>query len=553
MRRGETIFAAVLLAAPLSAQTFEARTPYFRVAAAGPSEVAVNAALGLERTRARFAALGLPVGSQRTDVLIFADIAAMQPYAPQENQASGRAIGFFRQGPERLFIAMAWKEAGDPQRVLAHELAHQAVWPLVKDQPLWFREGLADLLSNLQPAEGGWRVGLPITAHLEALRQGAWLDWQEVRAARDSSFLDNPGLNRLFYAQSWLLVHRLLVGRLGSGLSAAIAESPAPADFPASAAASLATEILFSSGPAEPASIPAIRETEPWEYRHRLAELLRALGRTEDARRALLALRSEVPGRPEPAESLGALEMDALRYEQAEEQLAEAVRLNSENAATHHRYALLLMRPGHSAAAAARHARRAVELDSGEPRHWLAQAQAEMQLANWEPARVSVTEMRQRTTDPLLLGQAQTEWDEIERRRQEQLHPPRPPRPSSARITVAPLPEPEPPPAAPAPAESPAPAPVRAPENPFAYPGTVTFVGYLRRVECGPAEKILTVSNRRLAIRVRERNGEPARLYYAPKGMRRIPCDLQNAEVNVVYRPLGGADSLNGDVVAVIF
>jgi tetratricopeptide (TPR) repeat protein len=290
-----------------------------------------------------------------------------------------------------------------------------------------------------------------------------------------------------------------------------------------------------------------VRALEAWEYEHRLAELLRALNRSEAAREALLELRRKHPERPEEAESLGALEMDALHYDAAEKWFEEAVRLGSDNPRTHYRYSLLLLRPAHSAEAAARHARRAVELDAGQPLHWLGLAQAEMLLAQWDAAGASLGQMRRHTADPLLLAQADAEQGEIDRRREEYLRPPTLP-PSPAPVAMR-LPSPKPP-REPAPAPGPPPSP---PPNPFAYPGTLTFVGYIRSVECGGPEKVLSVSNLRFAIRVRERRGQPAQLYYAPKGVRQIPCTLKNVEVNVVYRPLAGLGPLNGDVVAVVF
>lgn len=242
--------------------------------------------------------------------------------------------------------------------------------------------------------------------------------------------------------------------------------------------------------------------------------------------------------------------MDALGYEAAERWLAEAVQLGTSNPATHYRYSLLLMRPGHNVEAAARHARRAVDLDPAQPLYWLVQAQAEMLLERWEAARASLAQMRGRAADPLLLAQAETELGEIDRRREALLRPPRLAEPPEAPIAVAPLPPPEPLPA-PKPAAAPPPRPQ--PPNPYAYPGTLILPGVIRSVECGRDEKILTVGNARLSIRVRERRGQPARLYYAPRGVRQIPCTLKNVEANVVYRPLAGSGPWNGDVVAVVF
>ena len=74
----------------------------------------------------------------------------------------------------------------------------------------------------------------------------------------------------------------------------------------------------------------------------------------------------------------------------------------SNHAATHYRYSLMLMQPGRSAEEAARHARRAVELDPAQPLYWLARAHSEMQLDRWEAARASLEQVRSRAADPEL-------------------------------------------------------------------------------------------------------------------------------------------------------
>ena len=65
--------------------------------------------------------------------------------------------------------------------------------------------------------------------------------------------------------------------------------------------------------------------------------------------------------------------------------------------------------------------------------------------------------------------------------------------------------------------------------------------------------KIFTVANPRFTIRVRERRGQPAKVYYAPRNLRALPCSMKNVGVNVVYRPLARFGPLNGDLVAVLF
>lgn len=523
---------ATLALAATVAQPVEIRSRHFRVTSTLGPATAIAAALRLERSFAQLEALGFPPALSPTEVIIGNDLPI------------GRAVGVFQQGPDASFIAVQWAATGDPLRALAHEFAHQAMAPVAARQPMWLREGLAELLSNLEAAGGGLKLGAPIAAHIDEAKLGLWLTWPQVLAAAREAAVSTP----MFYAQSWLAAHRGLVGRAGGTLAERIArlDGALPADT--RMPESLPAEIIPATV-REPEQAVSSRPLDPWEYEHRRAELLRATHHSSQAREALEALRAAHPGRPEPVESLGALEMDAFEYDTAEERLAEAVRLGSRNPSTHYRYSLLLMRPAHPeperARRAAEHAARAVEGNPEQPLYWLARAHAEMQLAKWQAARVSLDEMRRRAQDPLLREQVRVELEEIERRQdQARRPPPTPQRPEKPPPIVEPVAE----------AASISPPPATTPaQRQERHPGTLTFWGYLRRVECGAEEKILTVSNRVFAIRVRERAGAPAKLHYPPQKWRAIPCTLQNVEVNVVYRPSPQLGPVNGDVVAVIF
>src|SRR5262249_28429087 len=160
--------------------------------------------------------------------------------------------------------------------------------------------------------------------------------------------------------------------------------------------------------------------------------------------------------------------------------------------------------------------------------------------------RSSLAEMRERTADPMLLEQVRIEMAEMERRREQASRPPPTPAPPArVEVAVAPqIPNDPPPPRVPA---------VKPPDPVWPPPGTILFWGYLRRVDCGEKEKVLTVSNRIYSIKVRERASAPARIFPARGAAKRIACSLHDLEVNVVYRPAPQFGPLNGDLVAVLF
>ncbi|HEX6972794.1 MAG TPA: tetratricopeptide repeat protein, partial [Vicinamibacterales bacterium] len=108
--------------------------------------------------------------------------------------------------------------AGDRALVL-HEYAHHVLRRSVRPLPLWLNEGLAEFYSTfdhdtrLAPAV----VGRPPAQALAVLRSSPLLPLAEILETRSSSaLLQDLDRARVFYAESWALVHYLTIGRPGA-------------------------------------------------------------------------------------------------------------------------------------------------------------------------------------------------------------------------------------------------------------------------------------------------------------------------------------------------
>ena len=355
-----------------------------------------------------------------------------------------------------------------------------------------------------------------------------------------------------------------------------------------------------ASAPAEP------RELAPGELRFVLADLKRETQPPEAARAELEALKREFPNRPEPSESLGALEMDQHNYDPAEQHLAGAVKKGSRNPRTHYRYSLMLMRPQPSpqrAALAVKHAQIARQLDPAQPVYLLTEAQARMTAGQWGESAAALARL---TQYPDWESRTKAEFRELQRRQQQQLNrlqrdalpepqwpfaagvvhgtpqPPAatPPEPASSEGSVWKTPSPDAaawagptPHASETPGRSeqvaaahsglfppftrqpvPKPLPKAKPAQPrWPPPGTILLYGYISGVECRENEKIVTVKTPRSRIRLREPAGAPAKLYSEPKWIKGLECGLGGLEVNVAYKPTRGSREVRGTLVAVIF
>ena len=470
---------------------------------------------------------------------------------------------------------------------------------------------------------------MPVPYFAGRLTDNPWLPWPEIWSAeRESATADHPN----FRPQSWLLVHLLVSEGLDlTQLNPATVQARLTRRSPEKIEAQLraALEKPLSNrylnlhdkwrpapppsnsprrfDPADAGASTQPRELAPGELRFVLADLQRETQPPEAVRLELEALKREFPNRPEPSESLGALEMDQHNYDPAEQHLADAVKKGSRNPRTHYRYSLMLMRPQPSpqrAALAVKHAQTARQLDPAQPVYLLTEAQARMTAGQWGESAAALARL---TQYPDWESRAQAEFRELQRRQQQQLNRlqrdalPEPQWPFAAGVVHG---TPQPPAATPLePASSegsawktpstpdaavwagptphasetpgrseqvaaarsglfpsftrrpvPKPPPKAKPAQPrWPPPGTILLYGYINGVECRENEKIVTVKTPRHRIRLREPAGAPAKLYSKPKWIKGLECGLRGLEVNVAYKATRGSREVRGTLVAVIF
>ena len=150
--------------------------------------------------------------STPTTVIVFKSQSAYQQFAPPNS------AGYFQSGPDMNYIALsAERNPNDlhPFSTIFHEYVHFLVRNNLRDVPAWFNEGLAEYYSVLEVEDDDRKVqiGLPIGEHLYALRQQKLLPLKTLFAVDHSSpYYNEKNKQSVFYAQSWALVHYLLLG-----------------------------------------------------------------------------------------------------------------------------------------------------------------------------------------------------------------------------------------------------------------------------------------------------------------------------------------------------
>jgi len=138
------------------------------------------------------------------------DFDAYKP--PRPNGSTAKTVsGFFYRTDGWSVMGLANSVENDETR---HTIFHEAVhWLFSADrsaQPRWFSEGIAELFAtfNLRIAKVEWAH--PIGYHVELLRERGLMPMKEF-IAQDESLFDRDEHTGRYYAQSWALVHYLLV------------------------------------------------------------------------------------------------------------------------------------------------------------------------------------------------------------------------------------------------------------------------------------------------------------------------------------------------------
>ncbi len=209
------LLATSLVAVPASSKELwerkwiEVRTPHFVIVSALAEERTVDLAHDLESFR-RAAEMLTNIGrfEERIPTTIY-----LLPHRVRELGFRGNAVGYFVPEMRANYAAM-FPVSGMPlDDVLKHEYVHFLVHNRDSlSYPPWFDEGFAEVLSTLVARGKRIEYGNVMSNRAAALSYGSWMPFGKLLETRDTSELkgDRAGM---FYAQSWLLMHYLLIGR----------------------------------------------------------------------------------------------------------------------------------------------------------------------------------------------------------------------------------------------------------------------------------------------------------------------------------------------------
>ena len=148
-----------------------------------------------------------------TRVYIFSDQRGFAPYCDAAIGRSDQLSGLFLGDADGNHVLIDGS-ARSVDRVVYHELTHYFLRNTISgDVPLWFNEGLAEFYSTFKEHNDTVEVGLPVDEHIAWLRTKSLIPLKDLFAInRESKEYHEGSRQGVFYAESWALVHYLMIG-----------------------------------------------------------------------------------------------------------------------------------------------------------------------------------------------------------------------------------------------------------------------------------------------------------------------------------------------------
>ena len=147
-----------------------------------------------------------------TTVVVFKNASSYAPFRIRE-----KSSGHFQSGPDVNYIALTSDIKGEGFSVIFHEFTHLLVNNNFRNAPVWFNEGLAEYYSQFHMSEDQRVVlGYPIVNHVLLLRRNKLLPLRTLfEVDHKSAYYNEADKTSIFYAQSWALMHYLMIGKEG--------------------------------------------------------------------------------------------------------------------------------------------------------------------------------------------------------------------------------------------------------------------------------------------------------------------------------------------------
>ncbi|HEY0097426.1 MAG TPA: tetratricopeptide repeat protein, partial [Pyrinomonadaceae bacterium] len=157
-----------------------------------------------------------------TTVVIFKSHGSFKPFKPKYKGKTRENVGgYFINGGDLNYIVLTTETHSgiSPYEIIFHEYEHFILANSMRHAPAWLHEGLAEFVSTLETSDNEQKVrlGTPIAHHVYTLRQNNPIPLKTFFTVdhRSPQYNENDKVG-IFYAQSWALIHYLMLGNDGA-------------------------------------------------------------------------------------------------------------------------------------------------------------------------------------------------------------------------------------------------------------------------------------------------------------------------------------------------
>jgi tetratricopeptide (TPR) repeat protein len=149
-------------------------------------------------------------------IVLFRQPRDFAPYRLRTDSGQARVSGFFGNTGDWSIIGLP-ADSGDgaARQTLYHEAVHWFSTASDRPQPLWFAEGLAEVLSTFTVVDGNARWGEVIVDDVLYLSHSGLLPMQALLQASQDDALHGEERDK-YYPQAWAFVHYLMFGQRGT-------------------------------------------------------------------------------------------------------------------------------------------------------------------------------------------------------------------------------------------------------------------------------------------------------------------------------------------------
>jgi tetratricopeptide (TPR) repeat protein len=141
-------------------------------------------------------------------IVAFKNQKEYKPYSPRETAAA-----YYTGDEQRDYIVLG-AVGSEHYPVAVHEYMHLLIRHSGLKMPSWLNEGMAEAYSTIKPLGGQILMGTPPQGRGLALQQLKWIPTDRLLAiTQEASEFDEKNRTSIFYSQSWLLTHMLMLDK----------------------------------------------------------------------------------------------------------------------------------------------------------------------------------------------------------------------------------------------------------------------------------------------------------------------------------------------------